>query len=74
LADKVEYILKHRAPDKLTAGRLKKPEAITDFNQRIVCLLPVGCYFNDESRDKIWPRFDKMATPFQWPLETAAPG
>ena len=43
----------------MTAGKLKEPKVITDFNQRIVCVLPVGFYFNDERREKIWRRFDE---------------
>ena len=41
------------------AGKLKEPKVITDFNQRIVCLLPVGFYFSDERWEKIWQRFDE---------------
>jgi len=41
------------------SGKLKEPKVITDFNQRIVCLLPVGFYFNDERWEKIWQRFDE---------------
>ena len=40
----------------MTAGKLKKPKVITDFNQRIVCFLPVGFCFNDERREKIRQR------------------
>jgi len=43
----------------MTAGKLKEPKVITDFNQRTVCLLPVGFYFNDERWEKIWQRFDE---------------
>ena len=43
----------------MTAGKLKEPKVITDFNQRIVCLLPVGFYFDDERWAKIWQRFDE---------------
>ena len=43
----------------MTAGKLKEPKVITDFNQRIVCVLPVGFHFNDERREKIWRRFDE---------------
>ena len=43
----------------MAAGKLKEPKVITDFNQRIVCLLPVGFYFDDERWDRIWQRFDE---------------
>ncbi len=43
----------------MAAGKLKEPKVITDFNQRIVCLLPVGFYFDDERWEKIWKRFDE---------------
>jgi len=43
----------------MTAGKLTEPKVITDFNQRIVCVLPVGFYFNDERWEKIWQRFDQ---------------
>ena len=43
----------------MAAGKLKEPKVITDFNQRIVCLLPVGFYFTDERWEKIWQRFDE---------------
>ena len=41
------------------AGKLIEPKVITDINQRIVCLLSTGFYFNDERWDKIWKRFDE---------------
>ena len=41
------------------AGKLKEPKVITDFNQRIVCILPAGFYFSDERWEKIWQRFDE---------------
>ena len=43
----------------MTAGRLVEPKVITDLNQKIVCLLPVGFYFNDERWEMIWERYDK---------------
>ncbi len=43
----------------MAAGKLKEPKVITDFNQRVVCLLPVGFYFDDVRWEKIWQRFDK---------------
>jgi hypothetical protein len=45
----------------MAAGKLKEPRVITDFNQRIVCLLPVGFYFDDERWDKIWQCFDEKS-------------
>jgi hypothetical protein len=54
----------------MTAGELQEPEVITDFNQRIVCLLPVGFYGNDERWDKIWQRFDEKGDT----LSIADPG
>ncbi|MBT8126859.1 MAG: hypothetical protein HKP12_00755 [Gammaproteobacteria bacterium] len=52
-------MLTHHYRNHMTAGKLKEPKVITDFNQRIVCLLPVGFYFNDERWEKIWQRFDE---------------
>jgi hypothetical protein len=43
----------------MTADKLKEPKVITDLNQRIVRLLPVGFYFDDERWGKIWQRFDE---------------
>lgn len=43
----------------MSAGKLKEPKVITDYRQRIVCLLPVGFYFDDERWEKIWQRFDE---------------
>lgn len=43
----------------MAAGKLTEPKVITDFNQRIVCLLPMGFYFDDERWEKIWQRFDE---------------
>jgi hypothetical protein len=43
----------------MSAGKLVEPKVITDLNQKIVCLLPVGFYFNDERWEKIWERYDK---------------
>jgi len=43
----------------MTAGKFKEPKVITDFNQRILCLLPVGFYSDDERWDKIRQRFDE---------------
>ncbi len=43
----------------MPAGKLTESKVITDFNQKIVCVLPVGFYFNDERWEKIWQRFDE---------------
>ncbi|MCG6936576.1 MAG: hypothetical protein LJE83_00175 [Gammaproteobacteria bacterium] len=43
----------------MTAGKLVEPKVITDLNQRIVCLLPVGFYFNDKRWEMIWERYEK---------------
>jgi hypothetical protein len=32
----------------MTADKLKEPKVISDLNQRIVRLQPVGFYFDDE--------------------------
>ncbi len=41
------------------AGKLIEPKVITDLNQKVVCLLPVGFYFNDERWEIIWQQYDK---------------
>ena len=43
----------------MSAGKLVEPKVITDFRQRVVCVLPVGFYFDDSRWDKIWQRFDE---------------
>lgn len=43
----------------MSAGRLIEPKVITDLNQRTVCLLPTGFYFNDERWEMIWDRYEK---------------
>ncbi len=43
----------------MSAGRLIEPKVITDLNQKTVCLLPTGFYFNDERWEMIWDRYDK---------------
>jgi hypothetical protein len=43
----------------MRAGKLTEPKVITDFNQKVVCTLPVGFYFNDARWDSIWQRFDE---------------
>ena len=40
-------------------GKLIEPKVITDLNQRTVCLLPTGFYFNDERWEMIWQRYDQ---------------
>jgi hypothetical protein len=37
----------------MAAGKLRESRVITDFNQRIVFILPVGFYLNDECREGI---------------------
>ena len=41
------------------AGKLIEPKVITDLNQRVVCLLPIGFYFDDERWEMIWQQYDK---------------
>ena len=43
----------------MSAGKLIEPKVITDLNQKVVCLLPTGFYFNDERWDMIWDRYEK---------------
>ena len=43
----------------MSAGKLIEPKVITDFNQKVVCLLPTGFYFNDERWELIWQRYDE---------------
>lgn len=43
----------------MSAGKLIEPKVITDLNQRVVCLLPTGFYFDDSRWDRIWERYDK---------------
>ena len=43
----------------MSAGKLIEPKIITDLNQKVVCLLPVGFYFNDERWEIIWDQYDK---------------
>jgi len=40
-------------------GKLIEPKVITDLNQKVVCLLPIGFYFNDERWEMIWQQYDK---------------
>ncbi|VAW55357.1 hypothetical protein MNBD_GAMMA06-1495 [hydrothermal vent metagenome] len=41
------------------AGKLIEPKVITDLNQKVVCLLPTGFYFNDERWEAIWDCYEK---------------
>ena len=41
------------------AGKLAEPKVITDLNQKVVCLLPTGFYFNDERWEIIWEQYEK---------------
>ena len=41
------------------AGKLTEPKIITDLNQKVVCLLPTGFYFNDERWEIIWEQYEK---------------
>ena len=40
------------------AGKLSEPKVITDLNQKVVCLLPTGFYFNDERWEKSWDHYE----------------
>lgn len=41
------------------AGKLIEPKVITDYNQRMVCILPPGFYFDDTRWDEIWARYEE---------------
>ena len=41
------------------AGKLIEPKIITDLNQKLVCLLPTGFYFDDERWEMIWDQYEK---------------
>ena len=41
------------------AGKLTEPKIITDYNQRMVCILPPGFYFSDERWEQIWARYEE---------------
>ncbi len=41
------------------AGKLIEPKIITDLNQKVVCLLPTGFYFDDERWEMIWDQYEK---------------
>lgn len=40
------------------AGKLIEPKVITDFNNKPVCILPTGFYFDDQRWEMIWERYD----------------
>ncbi len=40
------------------AGKLSEPKIITDLDQKVVCLLPTGFYFDDERWEKIWQEYE----------------
>lgn len=40
-------------------GKLKEPMSITDHNQQLVCILPVGFHFDDERWEAIWARYEE---------------
>ena len=41
------------------AGKLVEPKIITDLDQKVVCLLPTGFYFDDERWEIIWEQYEK---------------
>jgi len=41
------------------AGKLTEPKIITDYNQKMVCILPPGFYFDDVRWELIWQRFEE---------------
>lgn len=43
----------------MSAGKLIEPKIITDLNQKVVCLLPTGFYFDDNRWETIWARYDE---------------
>jgi hypothetical protein len=45
------------------AGRLTDPKTITDYNQALICILPVGFYFDDERWEMIWQRYEDKGQP-----------
>ena len=40
------------------AGKLLEPKVITDYNNKPVCILPTGFYFDDQRWEAIWKKFD----------------
>ncbi len=58
----------------MSAGKLIEPKVITDINQKVVCLLPTGFYFNDERWEMIWQQYDiKGSTLTMADLKTLFP-
>lgn len=43
----------------MSAGKLTEPKVITDINQKVVCLLPTGFYFDDTRWEMIWQQYEK---------------
>ena len=43
----------------MSAGKLIEPKIITDLDQKLVCLLPTGFYFDDKRWDRIWEYYDE---------------
>ena len=43
----------------MSAGKLIEPKVITDLNQKVVCLLHIGFYFNDERWEILWDQYEK---------------
>jgi hypothetical protein len=43
----------------MSSGKLVEPRVITDFNQNIVCILPIGFYFDDGRWEQIWQRYEE---------------
>lgn len=43
----------------MSAGKLTEPKIITDLNQKVVCLLPVGFYFDDKRWEMIWDYYEE---------------
>ena len=43
----------------MSAGKLTEPKIITDLDQKLVCLLPTGFYFDDKRWDIIWEYYDE---------------
>jgi|GEM_PF-6689870 len=40
--------------------KLQDPKVITDINQDLVCILPIGFDFDDRAWDIIWQEYDKQ--------------
>lgn len=40
-------------------GKLIEPKVITDYNNKPVCILPTGFYFDDQRWQAIWEKFDE---------------